>query len=118
MMTEQNYRLHPRSTVAEVEAEMERIGVPLQSAVNGPPYATDRHFRYALMDISTAAQAQRFCDDLDAECNGYCAKAFVIRAWLKQDYWTRDSESLRIAIAHGRRTCCRNHETGSFAKRA
>lgn len=107
--------LTARSSVAEVEAELTRRGVPLQPSVSGEPYAVDWHFReYAYGDIESCVDALRLCDELDQECGGLCQKARSIRNWLADPTWTDSASSIRLAIAANRRICCSQHEMGSM----
>ncbi len=115
---ETNKNLTVRTTVTEVEAELTRRHVLLQPSVGGPSYAVDDHFsKYAYGDIASAEDALRLCDELDKECGGHCAKAWQIRDWLDDPFWTESAECVRAAVAANRRVCCARHETGSMAIR-
>jgi len=77
-------------------------------------YLKDDTFQRFVVDgswIQTSEDAFAFADLLQSQCST-CSKAHVIRSYLREDgFWSRNFSSL---LAHARRTCCWNHETGSF----
>lgn len=109
--------LTAQSSVAEVTAELKARKVRLQGSVGGADYPLDKHFElYCFDEFSTLDDIMRFVEHLESECPN-CTKAGQIRSWLKDLFWLESLDRMKVVVAVARRTCCLNHETGSYAKR-